>query len=299
MPLSDTEIPPFRTVAIVGLGLLGASLGLALRGKNVTRIGWTRKEEALDKALADGVIDRGGCDLAKLLPEADITVLCLPVSQIVSYCREFARHWRPGSIVTDIASVKECIVEAAAPVLAAHNVHFIGSHPMAGSEKSGIAAARIDLYKGASVFITPQPASVSDALLSVKKLWELAGAQTMTISAAEHDTLVAHTSHLPHFLAAVLARTVLSGEQTPMRQLGCAGGFRDTTRIASSNPVMWREIIAANRAAVLQALKEFEANLSQLRQYLENGDYDKLQNNFEQAKELRDSWFHSKYDKYP
>ncbi len=279
-------------VAIIGLGLLGASLGMALRGRSVLRLGWSRRPEVCDWACGHDVIDRHG-ELETVLAEADLTVLCLPIPAIMRFMVEHAHAWRPGSIVTDVGSVKACIAATAAAALLPRKVHYVGSHPMAGTEHSGPEAAFATLYDQAETFICPTESSEAEAVAAVEAFWQSIGTRTRRIGIEEHDELVAHTSHISHLLASALTATVLecdTPEELSLRYSGCATGFRDTSRIASSSPAMWREIIEHNVPAVLDAARRFETRFRNLIDIIETGDFDRFEAEFARGKELRDGW---------
>ena len=285
------KIPTSKTVAIIGFGLLGTSLGLALKGEKYIRIGWSRRPESREQALKNNVVDKVFKNPEDAVSNADITVICLPVPMIMEFCAKFAKSWKKGAIVTDVGSVKEKIVKAVSPALTRNGVHFIGSHPMAGSEQSGAEAAEADLYEGAMVFLTPSPKTPDKVVKEISELWKSTGAKVLEIDSRKHDLTVAHTSHVPHIVAAVLTLTALGdGKTRAQRENGCAGGFRDTTRIASSAPQMWREIIENNREAVLKTLGEFEKNLKIFRENISQAEYSKLEKKLQSAKALRDSW---------
>ncbi|MEM4247989.1 MAG: prephenate dehydrogenase/arogenate dehydrogenase family protein [Candidatus Nanoarchaeia archaeon] len=281
-----------KRVAIIGLGLLGTSLGLALKNSGYWRSGWSRKVSSRKEALNMQAVDEIFESPAGALKEADISVICLPIPQIISFCIENAEAFKKSSVVTDVGSVKECIVKKVSPVLAERNVQFVGSHPMAGSEKSGANAARFDLYCGATVFITPAEGNTEEALRKIKRLWEKVGAQTFCLTAKQHDALVACTSHLPHLTASALVQTILDSDSklAKMRKLGCAGGFRDCTRTASSNPQMWREIFENNKNAVLKALGSFQETLQEFTAIIKNDSFDILEKKLDKAKSVRDAW---------
>ena len=289
------KIPTSKTVAIIGFGLLGTSLGLALKGEKYIRIGWSRRPESREQALKDKVVDKVFENPEDAVSNADITVICLPVPMIIEFCVKFAKSWKKGAIVTDVGSVKEKIGKAVSPALARNGVHFIGSHPMAGSEQSGAEAAESDLYERAMVFLTPSAKTHPEVVKEISDMWKSAGARVMEIDSRKHDMTVAHTSHVPHIVASILTLTALGdGKTRSQRESGCAGGFRDTTRIASSAPQMWREIIENNREAVLITLAEFEKNLKSFRENISNAEYSKLENKLQSAKNLRDSWLSRK-----
>ncbi len=284
-----------KTVAIIGFGLLGTSLGMALKGKKYVRIGWSRRSESRKQALKNNVVDKVLENPEDAVSNADITVICLPIPMIMEFCAKFAKSWKKGAIVTDVGSAKEKIIKAVSPILSRNGVHFIGSHPMAGSEQSGAEAAKADLYVRAMVFLTPSPETPTKVVKEISDMWKSAGAKIMEIDSVKHDITVAHTSHVPHIVASILTLTALKdGKTRAQRENGCAGGFRDTTRIASSAPQMWREIIENNRAAVLKTLFEFEKNLKSFRENISKAEYSELEKKLQSAKDLRDSWLSKK-----
>jgi prephenate dehydrogenase len=288
-----------RKVAIIGLGLLGASLGMALKGKGYERLGWTRRKEIRESQLALGVIDKTADRIEDLLKEADLTILCLPIPRIIEYCAKFAHCFKKGSIVTDVGSVKEIIVNSAEPALKKHGVQFIGSHPMAGTEKAGPEAAKKDLYDGAVVFITPTTDNQEFVICDLEQFWRSVNTRPIRTGLVEHDNMVAHTSHLSHISSLALTLTVLEckNDQKKWRQLASSSGFRDVTRITSSSPQMWREIIENNQSAVIDSIKGFEDRLRELRRIIEHEKYDLLQNEFTKGKTLREDWMKFKYGK--
>lgn len=283
------------TLAIIGFGLLGSSLGLALKNRGYKRIGWSRRPESRKKALQDGVVDRVFDNPTEAISEADITVVCLPVPNIISFCAENVRNWKKGAVVSDVGSIKKTIVDKLTPLFEKHGIQFVGSHPMAGSEKSGAEAAYAEIYQGATVFLTPTEDNTEKAVGMIRKLWENAGAMTVGLSSKEHDLLVAYTSHLPHMVALALVKTVLDCDKKNhgLKQLGCAGGFRDATRIASSPPQMWREIIENNKDSALKALSDFIKTMDGIREMMENNKYDSFESELLKGKKLRDLWLES------
>jgi prephenate dehydrogenase len=281
-----------ETVAIIGLGLLGASLGMALRDKGLKRLGWTRRPEVREWAVKENVVDSTAEDICEVLSQADITVFCLPIPEIISYIERYAASWKPGAIVTDIGSVKEVIVNCGEKNLLPRGVRFVGSHPMAGTEKSGPFAAFPELYNKAEVFVTNTPDTCPEAIERIIRFWESINTKTVRIGVREHDILVAHTSHISHVLALALTQAVLDcpEKEQQLRYSGCATGFRDTSRITSSSPVMWREIIENNQPAVLESVREVEKRWQHIRQIIENKQYEQLQEEFAKGKKLRDDW---------
>ncbi len=281
-----------KTVGIVGLGLLGSSLGLALKKSDYRRAGWSRRPESRKDALHNKVVDEIFDRPEDLLAVADITVVCLPIPEIVSFCLKHTGDWRRKAIVTDVGSVKGLIVKKLVQAMDRHGVQFVGSHPMAGSEKSGAAGARGSLYQGATVFITPEEGNTEEALRTVRRMWEKTGAKTVSVDPRQHDQIVAFTSHLSHVVSSALTSTVLDTDKCfrRLREHGCAGGFRDTTRTASSNPQMWKEIIEGNKVAVIKALKCFSDKIGEISSLLESEDFERLEKCLATSRDLRDEW---------
>lgn len=290
-----------KKVAVIGLGLLGASLCMALRGKqNVRRIGWARRPEIRHQALALDVADEAPETVEEAVADADLTVFALPIPRIVEFMEHYAACWKSGALVTDMGSVKGVIHAAAERFLVPRGVIFAGSHPMAGTEKSGFENAFPTLYQGADVFIVPSSNSGESHLKMLEEFWHSLSTRTVRTTPEEHDGLVAHTSHVLHIVASALSLTILSGadeREKALRFAGCATGFRDTSRIASSNPAMWREIIENNTPANLRALENFERELRHLREMIAAGDYDGFEREFARGKRLRDSWLDYKAQK--
>jgi len=279
-----------KTVALVGLGLMGASLGFALKRHcpNWRVLAYARREQTIADALPTGMIDAGSTDPAEILPQADLTVLCVPIQPSIDFGRQYAALWRPGSVVTDVGSVKTPVVHGLRGKLSEHGVHFIGSHPMAGTEKSGLANAKPDLYDGAVVFLTHIDGDSASAARLVSAFWEALGMEPHVLAPDSHDMLVARTSHVLHLLSYAAARSYLAEEKS---ELATGGGFRDFTRIAASSPAMWREIFTFNREHVLAALDEFLGDVERLRGMLLKGDWDSLTEYLTAARENRCSWY--------
>lgn len=282
----------FQKVALLGVGLLGGSLGLALRRLGLAgRVhGYVRRESAIPECRAAGAVDSAGTDLAEAVRGADLVVFCTPLGQMPPLAEKAAPHLAPGALVTDVGSVKAPLVRALEPILGAVGARFVGSHPMAGSERTGVGAARADLFAGAVCVVTPTPASDPAAVATVSRLWEAVGGRVLTMSPETHDERVARTSHLPQALAATLAHLVLSPEAPPEQARLCAGGFRDGTRVASGSPEMWRDIFLANREPVTRALDEFCRAFDRLRQAVAAGDAATLERFLTTARQRREAW---------
>ena len=282
-----------QTVGIIGLGLLGGSLGMALKGA-YRRIGWGRREDNRAAALELDAVDEVCAAPTELLKQADLTVLAIPVQATVDFMAEHAAEFPAGAVVTDVGSLKKEICAAAEKFLAPRNVRFVGSHPMAGTEKRGVGAAFATLYDNADVFVLDGGGADPEAVKAVSAMWQSAGGHPKFLADAQtHDALVARTSHVLHIVASALTSGILgaaTSEEQLKRFAGCATGFRDSCRIAGSNPVMWREITEKNASAILQAMDEFEACYFNLRRLIERGDFDAFEREFERGRELREEW---------
>jgi len=262
--------PSLGTVAILGLGLMGGSLGLALRARGAARevVGWARRQATLDAALACGAIDRAFADLHEAVAEADVVVLAVTVAAILPLLEQIAPACKPDAAITDVGSAKARIVREAEEIAGGR---FVGGHPMAGSEQAGIAAASADLYQNAAWVLTPTPQTDLNALERIEQMARSVGAVPRRCNPTKHDQLVASLSHLPHLLAYGLAQTAGFHVEDEWVDLA-AGSFRDGTRVSKSDPVLWTEILLDNRAAVLQSLDDFDGWLARARAALLEGD---------------------------
>jgi prephenate dehydrogenase len=280
-------MPRWDTVAIVGVGLIGGSIGLALRGRQLARrvVGIGRRESSLRTAMELGCIDEFATDIAGGVAGAQFVVVCTPVEQVPEQIALAACHALPDAILTDAGSTKETLVaETEAQLNAvAGPLRFVGSHPLAGSEKTGPAAARADLFVDRPVIVTPTADSDPAATHETEAFWQALGGRTLRMTPAEHDVALAQTSHFPHLLASALAAT------TPEQLLSLTGsGWRDTTRIAAGDVELWRQILLANASHTLKALADFETVLSRLRLALEAADGPKLAEILAEGKRRRD-----------
>ncbi|MBI5656122.1 MAG: prephenate dehydrogenase/arogenate dehydrogenase family protein [Geobacter sp.] len=283
-------MPLINRLAIVGVGLIGGSLARILREKNEVGevVGIGRGKDNLERAVELGVIDRYCHDPREGVAGADMVFLATPVCTIADLVGEIAPALAPGCVVTDGGSVKGEIVSACEPLMPAGR-HFIGGHPIAGTEKSGVEASFAELYQGRRCIITPTERSDRGALETVVRMWELTGSEVVLMDVAKHDRVVAAISHLPHMVAYSLVNAV--GEYD-----GCdenilkysAGGFRDFTRIASSDPVMWRDIALMNRGSVLEMMDFFAGYYAELRELVAQGDGEALERFFARSKQYRD-----------
>ena len=273
-------------VAILGPGLLGGSLALALRERTGAEIAvWGRRAEAVAEVAKSGFADFASVDVRAVVEGADMVVLCTPVGVMPALAGEIAPALAPTALVTDVGSVKAAVLSGAGAVFKQAGVNFIGSHPMAGAEVSGLEAARTGLFQGAACILTPEPDTTAAALEKVDAFWKAIGCRTARMDATRHDEVVARISHLPH-LAAVAA-TLAAFQPDPGMAEFAAGGLRDTTRVAAGLPVMWREILLENRAAILPALADLHRFTGELLEILNKADEVKLLTVLEHAKQLR------------
>lgn len=255
-----------KRIAILGPGLLGGSIALKLRelgGHHVSL--WARRPEAVAEIHARDCADSASTNLAEMVRDADLVVLCMPVGAMATVAREIVGALKPGAVVTDVGSVKAAVVEQLGAIFAGR-CHFVGSHPMAGSEFTGLAAARADLFKGAACIVTPEEGADPGAVACVSEFWQRLGCRVVELAAQEHDECVALVSHVPHLVAGTLVRTVAAQNAHAFSVVG--PGFRDTTRVSSGPPELWVGILRENAAAVGNALDAVIAKLQILRQTL-------------------------------
>lgn len=277
-------------LAIVGTGLIGGSFSLALKQAGAVGevLGVGRNPASLEQARQRGLIDRAA-DWAEA-GRADCILLALPVGETEAALRNLAPHLKAGAILTDAGSTKIDVVAAARAALGARFADFVPGHPIAGSEQSGPAAARADLYQGRRVVLTPQAETRAGALTTVRALWEAAGAQVEMLDADLHDRVFAAVSHLPHLAAFALVDELAQRADGDVFFRFAAGGFRDFTRIAGSSPEMWRDIALANREAVLAELDAYLAALLALRGAVAADDGEALLAIFSRARVARERW---------
>ncbi len=277
----------FERIAIIGLGLIGGSLAAALkqRGLKGSIVAFDNSAAGLAQGLGLGVIDESADSVADCIAGADIAVICVPVLAIPATLDQFVQF--PG-IITDVGSVKSPVLAAAQSAFGCVPANLVPGHPIAGSEKHGVTAASGDLFVNHKVILTPVDDTSASALQQVRDLWNRVGADVVTMTASHHDDVFAQTSHLPHLLAYALVDMLSQqGDSLEIFEFA-AGGFRDFSRIAASDPVMWRDIFSANGAQVVRMLDKYQAELLELRELIATGDLDKLQAIFERAKLARD-----------
>lgn len=282
-------MPGDGTVAVIGLGLMGGSLALALRRRGAAErvVGCSRRAEVRRAAVESGAVD-----LAVERPElaardADIVVVCAPVSLIPHLVTIAAPVARRGALVTDVGSTKRWILDHAAPAARLAGVALVGSHPIAGSERQGFEAAREDLYEGAVTVVTTDGADEAD-LARAERLWMSVGARVVRMTAAEHDRWIARTSHLPHLAAALVARCAArDGDDARRVGLLCGPGFRDTTRVAGGSPDLWRDIVETNRDSIAAELDCLATGLAELSAAIRGGVFSKVREMLEEGRRGR------------
>ena len=291
-----------KKIVIFGVGLIGGSVALALKKAHFTThvVGVGRTQASLNQALSLGVIDatcipdEKQSNLQAVLENAGIVLIAAPVAQTARILQSIKPHLNSQTIITDAGSTKGDVLACAREILGSQFNQFIGGHPIAGAEKSGVSAANSDLFIGKNVVLTPTPETNIDAVASVAELWQKCGANVSEMSAEMHDSIFAAVSHLPHLLAFALVDDIASRPNAAQLFSFAASGFRDFTRIAGSSPEMWRDISLANRTALLGEISTFESELSQLKQLLENNDGAGLQALFERASVARNNWANGK-----
>lgn len=280
-----------HNLAIIGVGLIGGSLAIALRNAGVTTniIGCGRSEANLKKAVELGVIDGYTHDVAKAVQTADMVFVAVPLGAMKSVFEQMKETLPVNAIVTDGGSAKACVVEDWVSVFG-DDRQFVAGHPIAGTENSGVEAALPDLYRNRRIILTPTESTESASLKQVVDMWEACGAEVSQMSVEHHDQVLAATSHLPHVLAFGLVETLDRLEEHTEIFKYAAGGFRDFSRIASSNPVMWRDICLSNAEALKPILDNFIEELQQLSVVINNHDGDRLLEVFNNAKKARDNY---------
>jgi prephenate dehydrogenase len=289
--MSGASAPLVKRLAVIGVGLIGGSLARVLREKGAVGevVGIGRGEANLRRGVELGVLDRYSLDPREGVRGADLVFVATPVCSIPAVVAEIAPFLSPGAIVTDGGSVKEYVVAACEPLMP-EGTFFVGGHPIAGTEHSGVEASFATLYRGKRCIVTPTPRTDPAALAKVVEIWKTAGSTVPLMDPAQHDRVVAAISHLPHMVAYSLVNAVDGYDRFGGELLSfSAGGFRDFTRIASSDPVMWRDIALTNRDAILETMDFFSGYLATLRGLVAAGDGSALESFFLNSKQKRDA----------
>lgn len=286
-----------KTITIVGLGMLGASIAEGLKAVDFCKTvqALVRRQETADKAVKLELVDTAGTDNAALLAKSDLTIFCTPIPVTEKLIAENINFFKKHSILTDIASTKSRLVSSCLNTLKSRpDLRFIGGHPMAGSEKSGMDFRKVDMYKGANVFLTPEEDDCTDAIRTISDLWNALGAKVTLVDKCKHDEVVAYASQALHVVASGAARAVLDNEDGRLCAVASAGGFRDLTRIASSNPTMWREILENNPDGNILALSQIIAELNYALNLMKANDWDGIETFFAHGKQLKDDYLEKK-----
>ncbi|MBI4745706.1 MAG: prephenate dehydrogenase/arogenate dehydrogenase family protein [Deltaproteobacteria bacterium] len=283
--------PYFKKLTIIGVGLIGGSLAMALRKKGMVGeiVGVGRSISNLELAVKLDVIDKFTTDPAAGVMGADLVVVATPVASMAEMMKKIAPYLKEGALVTDVGSVKGAVVKEAEKLIPS-GVYFIGGHPIAGTEESGVCAAFPTLFEKNRCILTPTAKTEREALKKVKEIWEAAGSEVILMDAEKHDSILAAVSHLPHVIAYSLVNTVDDVKDFEESILSySAGGFRDFTRIASSSPEMWRDICLLNRDAIIDMITRFEKSLTKLKGYIKESNGHEIFKEFDRSKKARDS----------
>ncbi len=279
-----------QQLTIFGVGLIGGSLALALKKMGYCKrvIGCSRRVEHLQRALDLGVIDSYTLDPAEAVKGADMIFLAVPMGAMQSVLTSIANHLEKDAVITDAGSAKGSVISAAKAAFGEIPTQFVPGHPIAGREKSSVEAALADLYIDHKVILTPLENTNMDAIQRVREMWQVTGAEVETLEVEQHDTVLAATSHLPHILAFSFVNSLSESPQREKIFHYVAGGFKDFSRIASSDPVMWRDICLENKEAILMALNDYQQNLSDLAELIRDEKGEALLAAFSHAKTERD-----------
>ena len=280
-----------KTIYIAGLGLIGASMALGIKRDHPDYeiLGYNRSQASRDIALERGMIDRATDDFASFAPLADIIILTLPIQQTLDFIKKLATlNLKKGVLVSDAGSTKSAIVATAEKYFTDKSVRFVGAHPMAGSHKTGAASADVNLFENAYYIFTPSSLTTPDTLEEMKDLLSGLHARFIEIDAEEHDPVTSQISHFPHILASsLMEQTASYAEEHEMARRFAAGGFRDMTRIAESEPGMWTSILLSNRETIMERIEDFKGRLDEIEQAISKGDENQIWNFFNQAREQR------------
>ena len=280
-----------KTIYIAGLGLIGASMALGIKRDHPDYeiLGYNRSQASRDIALERGMIDRATDDFASFAPLADVIILTLPIKQTIAFIKELANlDLKEGVIISDAGSTKSAIVITAEKCFADKSIRFVGAHPMAGSHKTGAASADVNLFENAYYIFTPSSLTTPDTLEEMRDLLSGLHARFIEIDAEEHDRVTSQISHFPHILASgLMEQTASYAEEHVMARRFAAGGFRDMTRIAESEPGMWTSILLSNRETIIERIEDFKGRLDEVGHAISVGDENQIWNFFNQAREQR------------
>jgi cyclohexadieny/prephenate dehydrogenase len=287
--------PLFNKIALIGIGLIGGSIARDARKRGLARhvVAATRSAETAKKANELKLADHCGTDLAAAVKDADLVIVCTPVGACGAATKAIASSLKPGCIISDVGSVKQAVIADMKPHIPA-GVHFVPAHPVAGTEYSGPEAAILDLFQGRNCILTPLPGVDAAAADKLEAFWRALGSDVNRMDPAHHDRILAITSHLPHLIAYTIVGTAddLGGHLNSEVLKYAAGGFRDFTRIAASDPTMWRDVFLNNKEAVLEVLQRFQEDLFYLQRAIRWDEGDKLFDLFTRTREIRRALIH-------
>ncbi|OAI20010.1 MULTISPECIES: prephenate dehydrogenase [Methylomonas] len=281
----------FERLCIIGVGLIGGSIAKAARAeglcKQVVALGREKNLPNMQRAVELGVIDAFYTDPAQAMAGTDCVIICTPVGSMQAIFEQLKPYWNSQTLYSDAGSTKGSVVEAARAVFGKVPSNFVPAHPIAGAERSGVEAAKVDLYKNRRLILTPLSSTDPRAVDQFNAFWRRIGSSVAIMSVEHHDTVLAATSHLPHILAFALVGML--GRKDEQREIFkyAAGGFRDFSRIASSDPTMWQDICLANKQEIIPLIQQFQAELNQVEHLLQNGDASALFETFSYAKQAR------------
>lgn len=277
----------YEKITVIGTGLIGGSLGLAIKKNKIARkvIGYGRNYNKLKLAKIAGAVDLITTDLKEAVKDSDIIILCLPIRLILKFSKKISGLVKKGCIITDAGSTKSEIVKSSTKIF--KNAYFVGSHPLAGSHNSGIKFAKQDLFEDSTSVITPIKNTDKTAVKKIKFIWERIGAKVILMTPEEHDRLVSLTSHLPHLVAVSLTNTVLDKNIKKIKQM-IASGFKDTTRISASSSILWSDICFTNKTNIIKGIEKFKNQLTEIERALKNNNFKKLKSLLKKAKLKRE-----------
>lgn len=281
----------FERLCIIGVGLIGGSIAKAARAqglcKQIVALGREKNLPNLQRAVELGVIDSFYTDAAQAMAGTDCVIICTPVGSMRAIFEQLKPYWSPNLLVSDGGSTKGSVVDAARAVFGEVPSNFVPAHPIAGAERSGVEAAMVDLYQNRRLIITPLPNTDAAAVEKLSEFWRRIGSRVSVMSVEHHDTVLAATSHLPHILA--FALVAMLGRKDEQREIFkyAAGGFKDFSRIASSDPTMWQDICLANKREIIPLIQQFQAELGHIEQLLQQDDAQALFEAFSYAKQAR------------
>ncbi len=287
-----SSAPIIKQLCVIGVGLIGGSFARALRQANAVEkiVGYGRDPKHLEQAQQLGVIDAFYTDIGAAVEHCDVIMVATPLGAMQTIFESLKPHLQSNMILTDVGSAKQSVVDASVTVFGELLPNFVPGHPIAGTERGGVAASFAELFQQRRVILTPHEKTNNSALETVRQLWQACGAQVIDMQALHHDDVLAATSHLPHMLAYTLVDTLARLDDKQEIFDYAAGGFRDFTRIASSDPTMWHDICAANREQLVKILRVFHQDLQRLTEAVEQGDSDFLKQTFTRAKQARDQF---------